>query len=376
MADIFISYSKADRELAAPIAAFLESEGYSVWWDAGLLPGDKFRKTIMLELGRASAAIVIWTKNSIDSDWVLSEAGRAHAERKLIPIKARDVRLTDIPPPFDNMHIEDVTRRDKLIAAVIATLARAGTRPSLISRTLKKIRAGFLSWLAIFGTAISLLTKLGGLLTLTTLFQSILSSWQVILAAFWTRLFFFLPRIEHSDAVYFTVVSFVVLNVVLAIEKQKPIIHYRDIFSLSAASLILFSIFVTAFYSAIGHDVVFSIFECFNGRCEGKGPLPPGPIQFLSKWLQSLIGQDVFIVALGAVLLVPLLTVAISVPLVVSRMTRRHVNISTLAYRLWRVLLALLLIVILNYIFVWFEREKSPELSRSEINTGFRSAPI
>jgi len=101
MADIFISYSKEDRDQARLLAAFLEAEGYSVWWDASLLSGEDFRKLIMTELGRARAAIVIWTEKSIQSDWVQSEAGRAHADRKLIPIKSKALSYRDIPPPFE-----------------------------------------------------------------------------------------------------------------------------------------------------------------------------------------------------------------------------------------------------------------------------------
>jgi hypothetical protein len=32
MADIFISYSKADHALALKLSAFLEAEGWTVWW--------------------------------------------------------------------------------------------------------------------------------------------------------------------------------------------------------------------------------------------------------------------------------------------------------------------------------------------------------
>jgi hypothetical protein len=33
MADIFISYSKSDQPLAVKLSVFLESEGWTVWWD-------------------------------------------------------------------------------------------------------------------------------------------------------------------------------------------------------------------------------------------------------------------------------------------------------------------------------------------------------
>jgi hypothetical protein len=95
MADIFISYAKADQEQVRLLAAFLEAHGYSVWWDSSLLSGENFRHVIMTELAHARLALVLWTETSTQSDWVQSEAGRAHADRKLIPLKTplRDPRL-------------------------------------------------------------------------------------------------------------------------------------------------------------------------------------------------------------------------------------------------------------------------------------------
>src|SRR5215813_2336378 len=61
MADIFISYSKADRSIALKLSAFLEAEGWTVWWDRSLSAGETYRDEIMKELTAARAAIVIWT---------------------------------------------------------------------------------------------------------------------------------------------------------------------------------------------------------------------------------------------------------------------------------------------------------------------------
>jgi hypothetical protein len=36
MADVFISYAKADRSLALKLAAMLEAEGWKVWWDTSV----------------------------------------------------------------------------------------------------------------------------------------------------------------------------------------------------------------------------------------------------------------------------------------------------------------------------------------------------
>lgn len=66
--------------------------------------GDKYRGVITEELGTARAVIVIWTKNSVQSGWVQSEAGRALREQKLIPVRSSNCDYNNIPPPFDNIH--------------------------------------------------------------------------------------------------------------------------------------------------------------------------------------------------------------------------------------------------------------------------------
>ena len=78
MADIFISYSLPDRGKVVMLAAYLESEGWSVWWDNNLAAGDSFRDDIARELAAARAVIVIWTQASVNSDFVRAEIGRAH----------------------------------------------------------------------------------------------------------------------------------------------------------------------------------------------------------------------------------------------------------------------------------------------------------
>jgi adenylate cyclase len=39
VADIFVSYSRQDKALVAPLVAALEAEGWSVWWDPAITPG-------------------------------------------------------------------------------------------------------------------------------------------------------------------------------------------------------------------------------------------------------------------------------------------------------------------------------------------------
>jgi hypothetical protein len=74
VAQIFVSYSKPDRALAERIVAALRLEGFSVWWDDDLHPRTIWDQMIETELDAAETVIVLWTADSIRSDWVKSEA--------------------------------------------------------------------------------------------------------------------------------------------------------------------------------------------------------------------------------------------------------------------------------------------------------------
>ena len=93
MADVFISYSRADRTHAQLVATNLHAEGLGVWWDRDLLPGDSYDTAIEREIGEAKCVIVIWSRNSVGSKWVRSEATDADDRKILIPIAIEEVRL-------------------------------------------------------------------------------------------------------------------------------------------------------------------------------------------------------------------------------------------------------------------------------------------
>src|SRR5262245_41959436 len=185
MADVFISYAKADRPLAFKLAAMLEAEGWTTWWDTTLIPGDDFRNEIMTQLGRATAVIAIWTDTSIKSDWVRSEAGRAQADRKLIPVKLAHLDYKALPPPFDVLHTENVGEEDKIKAAVVAQLAKPAVEPSPWALLTKGFRYEVLTWVGIIGGALTLFTNLGAVLKLADWARVFVSSWKEWTQAFW-----------------------------------------------------------------------------------------------------------------------------------------------------------------------------------------------
>lgn len=109
MADIFISYSHLDRDVARSIADLLTTLGASVWWDRELIAGDAFEEVIQRELSTTGCAIVLWTKNSLGSRYVRDEAGVIADKRKLIPIAFDQV---DPPLGFRTFQLLRATRTD------------------------------------------------------------------------------------------------------------------------------------------------------------------------------------------------------------------------------------------------------------------------
>jgi TIR domain len=189
MADIFISYAKTDRLLASKLAAMLEAEGWTTWWDTTLIPGDDFRNEIMTQLGRARAVIVIWTDASIKSDWVRSEAGRAQADRKLIPVKLPHLVYKDLPPPFDVLHTENVGEEDKIKAAVVAQLAKPAVEPSAWALLGKGFKWELLTWWGIIGGAITLFVAISTTLKLADWARVLVEHWKEWTHAFWVWAF-------------------------------------------------------------------------------------------------------------------------------------------------------------------------------------------
>jgi hypothetical protein len=239
MADVFISYAKEDHGLASLLAARLEAEGYSVWWDDHLNTGDMFRKRIMTELGQARAVIVIWTRYSIESDWVQSEAGRAHAARTLVPVRDPALDYSDIPPPFDNMHTESVHAHDKVAAALTAQLERPESRRGDLSLLFNQARYQVLTWLGIAGGALTLFTNIDSFFKLSQWARWIVSYWMDWMHIAWAWVASIIG-IEFAPATQLNITFMVFLlmvavgshvsNVLITGDRALPILKHRLFF--------------------------------------------------------------------------------------------------------------------------------------------------
>ena len=86
MSDIFISYSRDDRVRIERLADCLQAQGWDVWWDPVIPVGQSYRKVIGKALDDARCVVVAWSRTSVDSDWVLAEAGAGKDRNILVPI--------------------------------------------------------------------------------------------------------------------------------------------------------------------------------------------------------------------------------------------------------------------------------------------------
>src|SRR5688500_3578646 len=107
MADIFISYARVDRERARALAAELVLEGWSVWWDRDIPPGRTFDDVIEEALSGAKCVIVLWSRDSVRSEWVKAEASDAARRRILVPVLADEVT-----PPLEFRRIQSAALLD------------------------------------------------------------------------------------------------------------------------------------------------------------------------------------------------------------------------------------------------------------------------
>ncbi|MCI4663801.1 MAG: toll/interleukin-1 receptor domain-containing protein [Neomegalonema sp.] len=94
MAQVFLSYTRRDRERVQPLVTALQAQGYEVFWDYDLIPGEKWRERLDEELEKAEVILVLWSKKSVVSSEVILEAEVGRQAGKLA-----QVRIDAVEPP-------------------------------------------------------------------------------------------------------------------------------------------------------------------------------------------------------------------------------------------------------------------------------------
>jgi TIR domain len=140
MADIFISYSHKDTDIVRDLVPALQAEGFSVWWDHTIPPGKTWDDVIATGIRDAKACIIVWSSNSVVSDWVKEEATIAKEGNKYLPVQVG----ADLPPlGFRRIQSADLRNWDgnaknpqwRMLVTEIANLVGAAAQtPVMLSK--------------------------------------------------------------------------------------------------------------------------------------------------------------------------------------------------------------------------------------------------
>jgi hypothetical protein len=152
MTDIFISYKREEREQARQLAEALGAKGFSVWWDAEILPGEQYRAVTLEILENCSAALVIWSPRSTGSNWVLDEAQRALDRGVLVPVHLEPISA--YPLGFGQVHAHNLVgwagsaddAKFQPVLAAVQRLVGARPKPGPVAQTAQEAEAEIAFW--------------------------------------------------------------------------------------------------------------------------------------------------------------------------------------------------------------------------------------
>jgi hypothetical protein len=135
MSDVFISYSHKDTDFVRDLVRPLEAEGFSVWWDHTIPPGKSWDDVIARGIREAKACIIVWSPDSVISDWVKEEATLAKEGGKYLPIQ---IGVDQPPMGFRRIQAADLRNWNgnrqnaqwRLLITEIANLVGGSNPPS------------------------------------------------------------------------------------------------------------------------------------------------------------------------------------------------------------------------------------------------------
>ncbi|MEM6412167.1 MAG: toll/interleukin-1 receptor domain-containing protein [Pseudomonadota bacterium] len=107
MADIFLSYARADYETAVKVRDALEAldPDLDVFWDiTGLDAGDVFPEKLETEVRDARVVLGLWNDNALGREWVKREVDIAYDNRTLLPVEIGPVTDRVISARLSTVH--------------------------------------------------------------------------------------------------------------------------------------------------------------------------------------------------------------------------------------------------------------------------------
>lgn len=156
MPSVFISYAKADADLAEQLSAQLQSIGATVFFDRlSLVSGDDFSEQTNRAIRSSDYIVVILSRNSTRSTWVqreLQAALESSGDRKIMPILRDEAATENLVWPLiaDRTAIRGSSNSEivyEVVRAISSDSSIISARPK--SRYLRAIAAGVAAGAAI-----------------------------------------------------------------------------------------------------------------------------------------------------------------------------------------------------------------------------------
>lgn len=151
MATVYISYNQRDREFVSQIAERLRAQGHQITLDVDALSaGQDWRSALTVGLKNSEIFVVFLSRNSIESQFVLSEIGAARAyaaesDRMLmIPVVIDDIK---IPPVIQDLHAIFTPGRevsevvDRISSAISGFIGRRAAKEEQAAEVAERIEA-------------------------------------------------------------------------------------------------------------------------------------------------------------------------------------------------------------------------------------------
>lgn len=130
--DVFISYNHADKKRIRPLVKLIERQDWTVWQDGpGITKGASYRQAINEALKTVRCVVVVWSKHSVTSDFVMDEADIGQQREVLVPIMIDDV---EIPIGFRQKQLTKFTHwppssKDPEIGRLLRAIAKLIRKP-------------------------------------------------------------------------------------------------------------------------------------------------------------------------------------------------------------------------------------------------------
>jgi hypothetical protein len=131
---IFLSYSSKDRQPVERLAEKLKAQGFEVWTDREILPGEDWQSAIETALDQASVFLFILSENSLGAPWQELELGMAlrsavgQSKKTVIPVLLGGADPAALPLFLQNRQLIliDPAEEEQAVALIAQTAEAVG----------------------------------------------------------------------------------------------------------------------------------------------------------------------------------------------------------------------------------------------------------